>query len=269
MDDRAEHDAEKERLGTLYNQLNGEYNALYSQQTSLEANITSLEGQLNASNIGSEVQSQSYMEQFESTKSALLDGLDAEIEKYQYNLEKTNVRATVAGNVTDIKVSVGAAVGQGSEIVTVRQLSEENHVICYIPISSGKKVTPGMEAIICPTTVNRQEYGHMKAEVVAVDNYVTSVSSIRATLGDEMLAQTFTQNGPVVAVTCRLYTDDTTASGYWWSNRKGADLIVPEGTMVTADIVTERKVPITMLIPYIKDKLSMAVEPAANGKGVR
>ena len=99
----------------------------------------------------------------------------------------------------------------------------------------------------------------MKAEVVLVDDYVTPASSIRATLGDDMLVQAFTQNGPVVAVTCRLYTDETTASGYWWSNRKGADLIVPEGTMVTADIVTEKKSPITMLIPYIKEKLTMAM----------
>lgn len=265
-DGRAETDAEKEKLGTLYNQLSSDYNALYSQQTNLEANITSIEGQLRASDIGSEVQSSGYMEQFEATRSAVLDGLDAEIEKYQYNLEKTNIRATVSGNVTDIKVGVGAAVGQGAEVVTIRQLSEEDHIICYIPISSGKKVEPGMEVIVCPTTVNRQEYGHMQAEVVAVDDYVTPASSIRATLGDDTLAQAFTQNGPVVAVTCRLRTDETTASGYWWSSRKGANLIVPEGTMVTADIVTEKKAPITMLIPYLKEKLSMAVEPGAGSK---
>ena len=265
-DGRAETDAEKEKLGTLYNQLSSDYNALYSQQTNLEANITSIEGQLRASDIGSEVQSSGYAEQFEATRSAVLDGLDAEIEKYQYNLEKTNIRATVSGNVTDIKVGVGAAVGQGAEVVTIRQLSKEDHIICYIPISSGKKVEPGMEVIVCPTTVNRQEYGHMQAEVVAVDDYVTPASSIRATLGDDALVQAFTQNGPVLGVTCRLRTDETTASGYWWSSKKGADLIVPEGTMVTADIVTEKKAPITMLIPYLKDKLSMAVEPGAGSK---
>lgn len=101
----------------------------------------------------------------------------------------------------------------------------------------------------------------MKADVVAVDDYVTPASSIRSMLGDDMLAQVFTQSGPVVAVTCRLRTDESTASGYWWSSRKGADLIVTEGTMVTVDIVTEEKAPITMLIPYLKEKLSSAVKP--------
>lgn len=260
-DGRAETDAEKEKLGTLYNQLSSDYNTLYSQQNNLEANITSIEGQLRASDIGSEIQTNGYMEQFEATRSAVLDGLDAEIEKYRYNLDKTNIRATVSGYVVDIKVGIGAAVGQGTEFVTIRQLAEEDHIICYIPISSGKKVEPGMEVVVCPTTINRQEYGHMKAEVVTVDDYVTPASSIRATLGDDTLAQAFTQNGPVVAVMCQLYIDETTASGYWWSNKKGKELMVPEGTMVTADIITEEKAPITMLIPYLKEKLSMAVEP--------
>jgi NHLM bacteriocin system secretion protein len=161
-----------------------------------------------------------------------------------------------------MKVGVGAAVGQGVEVVTIRQFSDEDCIICYIPISSGKKVVPGMEVIVCPTTINRQEYGHMKADVVAVDDYVTPASSIRNALGDDTLAQAFTQNGPVVAVSCRLRTDENTASGYWWSSKKGADLMVADGTLVSADIVTEKKAPITMLIPYLKEKLSSAVEPA-------
>lgn len=101
----------------------------------------------------------------------------------------------------------------------------------------------------------------MKAEVIKVDDYITSASSIRTALGDDTLAKAFTQSGPVIAVTCRLYPDETTASGYWWSNRKGSDVIIADGTMVTVDVVTEEKAPITMLIPYIKDKLTMAVKP--------
>ena len=261
-DGRVETDAEKERLAALYNQYNSDYNALYSQLTNLESNITSIRGQVQAANVGSMAQRGSYEEQFEATRFAVLSGLDAEIEKYQYNLEKTSIRATVSGTVADMKVGVGSAVGQGAEVVTIRQISDEDCIICYIPIASGKKVVPGMEVIVCPTTINRQEYGHMKADVVAVDDYVTPASSIRNALGDDTLAQAFTQNGPVVAVYCRLRTDENTASGYWWSSKKGADLMVADGTLVSADIVTEKKAPITMLIPYLKEKLSSAVEPA-------
>ena len=126
-------------------------------------------------------------------------------------------------------------------------------VICYVPINSGKKIVPGMEAVVCPTTVSQQEYGNMMGKVVAVDPYVTSYEDIVSTLGSESLAQMFSQNGPVVAVTCELRTDATTASGFWWSNSNGAEVVLAEGTIITADIILEEKSPISMLLPFLND----------------
>ena len=126
-------------------------------------------------------------------------------------------------------------------------------VICYVPINSGKKIVPGMETIVCPTTVSQQEYGNMMGKVVAVDPYVTSSEDIVSTLGSESLAQMFSQNGPVVAVTCELRTDATTASGFWWSNSNGAEVVLAEGTIITADIILEEKSPISMLLPFLND----------------
>lgn len=129
----------------------------------------------------------------------------------------------------------------------------EQQVICYVPISSGKKIVPGMEAVVCPTTVNQQEYGNMMGEVVAVDPYVTSYEDIVAALGSESLAQMFSQNGPVVAVMCKLRTDATTVSGFWWSNDNGATVVLAEGTIMIVDIILEEKSPISMLLPFIND----------------
>ena len=98
----------------------------------------------------------------------------------------------------------------------------------------------------------------MMGEVLAVDPYVTSYEDIAAALGSESLAQMFSQNGPVMAVICKLRTDDTTASGFWWSNKNGAAVVLAEGTIVTADIILEEKSPISMLFPFINDKSSAA-----------
>ena len=258
--------ADKEQLMAVLNEKTTEYQTLYSQKSSLESNILSLQSQIQAASVGESVHVDSYIQQFDAMRSSIIDSLDSEIEKYEYALEKTQITATVSGMVSDIKVGIGSAVGQGNEILTIRQLAEENLIVCYIPINTGKKVEPGMEVIVSPTTVNENEYGHMQAEVIHVDDYVSTASSIRSMLGDDTLAQAFTQNGPVVGVICRLRVDETTASGYWWSNSKGAELMVPEGTMVTADIITEEKAPIDMLIPYLKEKLSMAMEPGAGDK---
>ena len=265
-DAAAQGSADKEHLMAVLNEKTTEYQTLYSQKSSLESNILSLQSQIQAASVGESVHVDSYRQQFDAMRSSIIDSLDSEIEKYEYALEKTQITATVSGMVSDIKVGIGSAVGQGNEILTIRQLAEENLIVCYIPINTGKKVEPGMEVIVSPTIVNENEYGRMKAEVIHVDDYVSTASSIRSMLGDDTLAQAFTQNGPVVGVICRLCVDETTASGYWWSNSKGAELMVPEGTMVTADIITEEKAPIDMLIPYLKEKLSMAMEPGAGDK---
>ena len=265
-DAAAQGSADKEHLMAVLNEKTTECQTLYSQKSSLESNILSLQSQIQAASVGESVHVDSYRQQFDAMRSSIIDSLDSEIEKYEYALEKTQITATVSGMVSDIKVGIGSAVGQGNEILTIRQLAEENLIVCYIPINTGKKVEPGMEVIVSPTIVNENEYGHMQAEVIHVDDYVSTASNIRSMLGDDTLAQAFTQNGPVVGVICRLRVDETTASGYWWSNSKGAELMVPEGTMVTADIITEEKAPIDMLIPYLKEKLSMAMEPGAGDK---
>ena len=76
-----------------------------------------------------------------------------------------------------------------------------------------------------------------------------------------MVTAVWTQPGLDVykrqAVTCQLRTDETTASGYFWSSEKGADISIAEGTLVTADIVTEEKAPIQMVIPLLKEFFSM------------
>ena len=139
----------------------------------------------------------------------------------------------------------------------------EQQVICYVPISSGKKIVPGMEVMVCPTTVNQQECGNMMGEVVAVDPYVTSYEDIIAALGSESLAQMFYKNGPVVAVTCKLREDAATASGFWWSNYNGAMVVLAEGTIMTVDIILEEKSPISMLLPFINDSNSARTEQNA------
>ena len=91
-----------------------------------------------------------------------------------------------------------------------------------------------MEVLVYPTTVNKQEYGHMTATVVNVDNYVTSTESLRTQLGNDTLVETFLNDGPVIAVTCELKEDDNTSSGYYWSSSKGKDVMLLEGTLVEA-----------------------------------
>ena len=163
-------------------------------------------------------------------------------------------------------------VGTGSEIVKVKHGDEsEKEAVCYIPVSSGKKVKTGMQVMIYPSTFSKQEYGHMSGTVERVASYVTSSAEMMKRLGDDTLAQSFMKSGPVIEVICSIKEDPDTASGYYWSSKKGAEVTLVEGTILSADIVTEKKAPITMVIPYLKEKLTVTTDAstAANSVSVQ
>ena len=117
-----------------------------------------------------------------------------------------------------------------------------------------------MKVLIYPSTVNKQEYGHMEATVVNVDDYITSTTDMQRQLGDSNLVESFMQNGPVVEVRCELKTDPNTVSGYYWSSNKGASVNIDGGTMMEASIVISEKPPISLLIPFLKEKLTIKAD---------
>ncbi len=196
------------------------------------------------------------------------------------NLGNAEIRSSIPGKVVTMDIAVGSVLQPGSPVCTLLKtegLSEasaedteadglesseqsESVVVCYVPISDGKKIKKGMDAMVYPSTVNRQEQGHIAGTVSEVADYVTSQEEMMNCLGDSSLVQAFTGSGPVIMVTVELEEDSDTASGYKWSSRKGSTVMIDPGTMVSVDIVTEEKAPITMLIPLLKEKLSVQRE---------
>lgn len=250
--------ADQSTLSTAYQEKSTAYNTLLNQQQSIESQIVSLQAQLTTAGMSDTTQATSTFEQFQTAKAATLSTLNDQLKTAQEQMQKNNVYATGSGKVTQLMAEAGSVVQQGGEIARIRPEEDSQDIImCYVPVTSGKSIEPGMKVIVYPTTVNKQEYGHMEATVLSVDDYVTNSGNIQSQLGDESLVQAFTANGPVVGVTCQLRTDETTASGYYWSSAKGRNLTLAQGTMVTADIVTEEKAPITLLIPLLKEKLSV------------
>lgn len=245
-------------LSNEYSQAVSDYSVEHSLVQSLTQEIASLQAQVDQTQKQMDVKKQSIDNAFSTAKASVLDSLKMELTKYTANMEKYQVTASVDGVVQEVVADVGSVVNQGSEVIKVKgQETDTVDAICYIPVGEGKKVLSGMDVMIYPTTVNKQEYGHMKGTVRSVASYVTSAADMQKTLGNDNLVEAFLANGPVVEVVCSIETDDSTASGYYWSSKKGRDITLTEGTMLTASVVTEKKAPITMLIPYLKEKLTV------------
>lgn len=253
-------------LSNEYSQAVSDYSVEHSLVQSLTQEVESLQTQADQARQQMDVKKQSIDTAFSTAKASALDSLKMELAKYTANMEKYQVTASVDGVVQEVVADVGAVVSQGGEVVKVKgQETDTIDAICYIPVGEGKKVLTGMDVMIYPTTVNKQEYGHMKGTVRSVASYVTSAADMQKTLGNDNLVEAFLSNGPVVEVVCSIETDDSTASGYYWSSKKGKDITLTEGTMLTASVVTENKAPITMLIPYLKEKLTVTKNNNSQG----
>ena len=166
-----------------------------------------------------------------------------------------SVVADQAGVLSAYSREVGSFVVAGTEIarVTPRDVGSQV-IVCFVPLAYAQKFEKGMEVLVYPAAIDTQKYGHMEAEIVSVEEYAANTESLAYVLGeDNLVAQQFATNGPVVSVVCKLKTDAGTASGYYWSSGSAKNLTVSNGTVVSTKIVVDECAPITKLIGKFKD----------------
>lgn len=199
--------------------------------------------------------------QFDNQKSAVLHDLQDQRDLLLKQAEKSEIRATQAGYIYDVPISEGNAVQKGGEVLKVlRGDLDDDSIVCFVKLQDAKKLSEGMEAYIFPSTVNRQEYGHIDGKVVKVETMIATKKSMSDVLGNDILVADFEKEGPALEVRLSMEADGTSTSGYRWSTKKGRDIEVSPGTVVDVTVITEEKKPIDLLIPYLMDKLDFVEE---------
>ena len=92
----------------------------------------------------------------------------------------------------------------------------------------------------------------MRGKVAAVAVYPSTAAAIMRHFQNEQLVQTLTSAGPVTEVRVVLDRDASTVSGFRWSSSSGPPIRISAGTIATADIVTETRAPITLVVPILR-----------------
>lgn len=159
------------------------------------------------------------------------------------------------GYVSEISSEIGTSVNQNSDVIHVSPSVTGNQVVvCYVPLAQVKKIERGMQVYVYLSAADSQTYGHMEARVINIDAKAASTASMNYIIGsDNNLANTFVKDGAVAAVTCELYPSNDTANGYYWSNAKGGNLTVSNGSLCTTKIVYNRIAPISKLFSKIEE----------------
>ena len=122
----------------------------------------------------------------------------------------------------------------------------------------------GKTGVLVERLTKRTVIDHVSISRIAAMTFTQAAAEeMKKRLGDDTLVQSFLSQGPVVEVTCSLAEDSDTVSGYAWSSKKGKDVYLADGTMLEASIITERKAPITMVIPLLKELFTESVSSRA------
>ena len=241
---------------TEYSEVLQDYVTAKSEYRTLKNEIDDLELKSVLNEGDAEVSEENYEQQFNNQKSAVLIDLKAQRDTLLAKASKGLVKATSDGKVYDVAISEGQGIAIGSKVCSLLSGNLEDDIaICYVKLEDAFKLHPGMQTYIYPSTVDRQEYGHIEGTVASVATHVASAEDLQMQIASEEVVKRFESEGPVVEVRCKMKKDPDSVNGYDWSTKKGQEIELSTGTVISVTIITEEKKPIDLLIPYIKNKL--------------
>lgn len=167
-----------------------------------------------------------------------------------------NITTPYNGVIAEVKFNEGEVVERGAAIVTIipddLSAGEEKAPLVatlYVQPADGKKIRPGMDVEILPSTSKREEHGFVVAKVTFVAEVPSTQEGMMRTLKNRQLVQTLANGGAPFEVRAELKADRHTPSGLKWSTSRGPDAVVSEGTPAKAEIITQSRPILEILIP--------------------
>ena len=170
-------------------------------------------------------------------------------------LDVQQILAPMSGRVTEIKAPEGTVLRTGQSVLSIKTGGEFLEVLIYVPPADGKRVEAGMEALVSPNSVRREEYGSVRGTVESVSAFPISQEGMIAVLQNRNLAQVFSEHGPPYAGRVILTPDPSTASGFAWTSPKAANETLTSGTLAGVEVKTDSQPPITLVVPLLKEVL--------------
>ena len=225
-----------------------------NQVSSVQSQITSLQGQIGAE--------EGRIRQLQSGGA----GLDAQIAVARAELQRVMTRvgsqesltSTVAGRVIEVRKNIGDTVQQNDVVATLEDADATVQVIAFVNADVGKRIKVGMPTEVSPTDVKREEYGFMLASVSERGDFAASDAYIMSRMRNEAITKKLTGQSTVVEVRAALKPKGSTPSGFEWSTADGPPFKIGGGTLVSINIIVERKAPITMVMPFLRKTFGVA-----------
>lgn len=175
----------------------------------------------------------------------------------QYQLA-SNIVSEHDGIVVEMMAMNGDAIKDGQPILSAELEKKILQAMIYLPPGSDAKLLhPGMMAQISPVTSKKERYGYLMGRILTVSKYPATEQGMMAVFNNAALVREMTKDGPPIAVLVELIPDHKTKSGYAWSSKAGAGVELTSGTLCAGSFVVEKKRPISLVIPLLKETIGL------------
>ncbi|HET7230278.1 MAG TPA: NHLP bacteriocin system secretion protein [Longimicrobium sp.] len=167
----------------------------------------------------------------------------------------SQVVSPYTGRILEVMTEQGKMTGRGEPLLSLDLTggAVKNLVaVIYVPSIHGKKVKPGMNIQIAPSTVRQEEFGMMQGKVTFVSSFPATPRGMTMTLKNDQLAQGLSGGGAPYEVHADLVVDPRTVSHYRWTSSGGPPVAIQSGTLATALVTVDRQRPIATVLPLLR-----------------
>jgi len=190
--------------------------------------------------------------------------IELELAQIERNLDSVKVRLKLStdvispysGRVLEVKLDENSIVQAGSSILNMELAGDsikDLEVIVFVSSLDGKKVKPGMDIFISPSTIKREEYGYMVGKVTAVAEFPSTSQGMMRILQNQQLVQQLSAGAAPIQINADLTPDAGATSGYKWTSPGGPPVLIQSGTLGTANISIRSQRPISLVIPMLRE----------------
>jgi HlyD family secretion protein len=231
--------------------------SLKERQSQIENQIAGINTQLAQLN-SSEFKLQNGGRQMDADGESRIVELERNLRLLRSDLDlSTKVTSPYSGQVIEVQIPAGGLVGPGTPIVTLQPDVDLLQITAFVPATSVKEIKPGMDVEIIPSSVRPEEYGFIRGKVTTVADFPSTEAALMRLFQNDALVKALAAGGPMNQVDIEMLKNPNTPSGYEWSSKNGAPIQITPATLCAVRIVTREQQPITMVLPYLKNKLGM------------
>jgi HlyD family secretion protein len=195
-----------------------------------------------------------------SSKISEISAIDSQILEVESQIESVKVALLAGSEVTSgsdgrivgLLAVEGDKMQEGRPLLTMEVGGVLLQALIYVPATEGKLIEKGMMVQLSPSTHKKEEYGYLKGQVASVSLVPTSTTEMMKDLGDQRLADQFSEKSSPLLVRVDFDLDTSTVSGLAWSSAKGSDIDVSLGTLSNASVIIRKQKPIELVVPTIR-----------------